>query len=80
MKIRVFSQSQTSITCEEFLSLDSDAYQMIYRKKAPTFEKGEMDQLIERIFYTIVEKDTLTESFLIKFEPYPFEQTLLPEG
>ena len=80
MQIHVFSRSQTGITCEEFLSLDATAYRMVYQHEPPVRSANEQDHLMEYIFYSIVRKQELQNSFSNKISMYPFDSNTLPQN
>lgn len=73
MKIRSICSSQTDITCEEFLSLDEEAYCSIYQHESPKMTIEEEKQLLERVFYTIIDHEEWKESFENKLSKFPFD-------
>lgn len=73
MKIRTFCSSQTDITCEEFLSLDIEAYRSIYQHEAPAMSIEEREQLLQRVFYTIVDQEDWKVNFDNLLSKYPFD-------
>lgn len=73
MKLRVFSSSQTGITCEEFLSLDVEAYTSIYQHEPPEMTAEEKERLTERVFYTIVDQEEWEDISEKKMCMYPQE-------
>lgn len=80
MKLRVFSASQTGITCEEFLSLDAEAYNSIYQHEPPEMTKDEKAQMAERVFYSIVDQEEWEETSEKVIETYPQEMEYFDEN
>ena len=72
LQIHVFSQKQTSITCEELLALDEEAYKKIYGIAPPEQSEEEKDALIEKIFFSIVRKNPKEKAILRQIHQYPF--------
>lgn len=76
MQIRTFCSSQTDITCEEFLSLDEEAYRSIYQHEPPEMTSEEKEQLLERIFYSIVDQEEWDGSLDHILSQYPFDSDI----
>lgn len=72
-KIRAFCYSQTAITCEEFLSIDEEAFQSIYKHESPKMEEEEQRQLLEYIFHAIIGEKDKEVSLDEKVLEYPFD-------
>lgn len=80
MKLRVFSASQTRITCEEFLSLDDEAYCSIYQHEPSEITADEKRQMTERVFYAIVDQEEWEETSENMMCTYPQEMENFDEN
>lgn len=75
MQIRAFSRSQTEIACENFLSLNEDAYRLVYKHEPPKFSPQDKNDLMKKIFLYIVDKEKIQRSDSKQLPPlsiYPF--------
>jgi hypothetical protein len=70
LKIDVFSQKQTAITCEQFLGLNADAYEKIYGIIPPIQNEEDKSDLKRRIFDSIIGKEMFNHRVLSQ---YPFK-------
>ena len=72
MQIRVFSRSQTDITCEEFFSLNEEAYKIVYKHDPPKNSHQEKEEFMKKLFFSIVEGEQIQETIPRQLSQYPF--------
>lgn len=79
MQLKVFSFSQTEITCEEFLSVNDDAYRKVYKHDPPKRTPYEKQELIKKLFFAIIDKEHIQGTMPEQLEQYPFKNEYFPQ-
>lgn len=79
MQIKVFSFSQTEITCEEFLSVNDDAYRKVYKHDPPKSTPYEKQEFMKKLFFSIIDKEHIQEIMPKQLEQYPFKDEYFPQ-
>lgn len=78
MQIYVISENQTRITCEEFLSMDEEAYKLVYKHSPKKVSKEEENVFFKKLFRMIVGENYLKDRNIEELSKYPFEEDFNP--
>lgn len=76
MKLKAITLNETEISCEEFFSLDPEAYRMVYQRTRAELPEDEKTALSKKIYDYIVGDKTVSQDITISMKDYPFPNNI----